>query len=117
ELLVATILSAQCTDERVNQVTPQLFLRYATAEDYAASDLAELEQRIRPTGFFRNKAKSIRGLGQALDAYNRAVGSFERRLAPMSRRLEELKVAEQARRQLEVPAAVDGEVRRLGRKA
>jgi len=66
ELLVATILSAQCTDERVNQVTPQLFRRYTNAEAYAEADLAELEQRVRSTGFFRNKAKSIRGLGQAL---------------------------------------------------
>ena len=56
-----------------------------------------------------------RGLGQALDAYNRAVGSFERRLLPMGRRLDELKVAEQTRRQLEVPAAIDDEVRRLDR--
>ena len=66
ELLVATILSAQCTDERVNQVTPSLFQRYRTAVDYAAADVAELEQLIRSTGFFRNKAKSILGLGQGL---------------------------------------------------
>ncbi len=66
ELLVATILSAQCTDERVNQVTPGLFRRYRTAADYAEADSAELEDRIRSTGFFRNKAKSIRGLGRAL---------------------------------------------------
>jgi endonuclease-3 len=66
ELLVATILSAQCTDERVNQVTPQLFRRYPTAVDYAEADPAELEERIRPTGFFRNKAKSISSLGRAL---------------------------------------------------
>jgi endonuclease-3 len=66
ELLVATILSAQCTDERVNQVTPQLFRRYPTAGDYADADPAELEERIRPTGFFRNKAKSIMGLGRGL---------------------------------------------------
>jgi endonuclease-3 len=66
ELLVATILSAQCTDERVNQVTPQLFRRYPTANDYAEADPAELEERIRSTGFFRNKAKSIMGLGRAL---------------------------------------------------
>jgi endonuclease-3 len=66
ELLVATILSAQCTDERVNQVTPGLFRRYPTAADYAAADPAELENWIRSTGFFRNKAKSILGLGQAL---------------------------------------------------
>jgi endonuclease-3 len=66
ELLVATILSAQCTDERVNQVTPALFRRYPGAADYASSDPAELEELIRTTGFFRNKAKSIRGLGRAL---------------------------------------------------
>ncbi len=66
ELLVATILSAQCTDERVNQVTPSLFRRYPTAADYATADVAELEQLIRSTGFFRNKTKSIIGLGQGL---------------------------------------------------
>jgi endonuclease-3 len=66
ELLVATILSAQCTDERVNQVTPALFRRYRTARDYARADRSELEAIIRPTGFFRNKARSILGLGQAL---------------------------------------------------
>jgi endonuclease-3 len=66
ELLVATILSAQCTDERVNQVTPGLFRRYPAAADYAAADPAELEDWIRSTGFFRNKAKSILGLGAAL---------------------------------------------------
>lgn len=68
ELLVATILSAQCTDERVNRVTPELFLRYRTAADYAAADVSELEELIRSTGFFRNKAKSIIGLGQGLMA-------------------------------------------------
>lgn len=61
ELLVATILSAQCTDVRVNLVTPALFARYLTAADYAAADLAELEKLIQSTGFFRNKAKNIRG--------------------------------------------------------
>lgn len=66
ELLVATILSAQCTDERVNQVTPSLFRRYPTAAEYATADVAELEQLIRSTGFFRNKTKSIIGLGQGL---------------------------------------------------
>ena len=68
ELLVATILSAQCTDERVNKVTPGLFRRYPTAADYAGADPAELEDCIRSTGFFRNKAKSILGLGRALVA-------------------------------------------------
>jgi endonuclease-3 len=61
ELLVATILSAQCTDERVNVVTSSLFRKYRTWEDYAAAPAAELEADIRPTGFFRNKAKSIQG--------------------------------------------------------
>src|ERR1700710_1588569 len=66
ELSVATILSAQCTDRRVNEVTPAVFARYPTAGDYAAADREELETLIYPTGFFRNKAKSIIGLGQAL---------------------------------------------------
>ena len=61
ELLVATILSAQCTDERVNLVTAELFRKYRTAEDYAAAPAAELERDIRSTGFFRNKARSIQG--------------------------------------------------------
>lgn len=59
ELLVATILSAQCTDERVNQVTPALFARYPTAADFAAADRVELEEAIRSTGFFRQKARFI----------------------------------------------------------
>jgi len=66
ELLVATILSAQCTDERVNQVTPALFTRYPGAADYAEAEASELEALIRSTGFFRNKTKSILGLGRAL---------------------------------------------------
>jgi endonuclease-3 len=61
ELLVATILSAQCTDERVNLVTAELFRKYRTCDDYAAAAPAELEQDIRSTGFFRNKAKAIQG--------------------------------------------------------
>jgi len=60
ELLVATILSAQCTDKRVNMVTPALFKKYRTAEDYATAPQTELEEAIKPTGFFRNKSKSIR---------------------------------------------------------
>jgi len=60
ELLVATILSAQCTDERVNTVTADLFRKYRRAEDYAAAPAEELERDIHSTGFFRNKAKSIR---------------------------------------------------------
>ena len=66
ELVVATILSAQCTDKRVNEVTPSLFARYPKAGDYAAAPLTELEEMVRTTGFFRNKAKSLKGLGQAL---------------------------------------------------
>lgn len=66
ELLVAVILSAQCTDERVNAVTPALFARYRSAADYAGADRTELEELIRPTGFFRNKASSLMRLGAAL---------------------------------------------------
>lgn len=61
ELLVATVLSAQCTDERVNKVTEALFKKYRSARDYAQVDLKELEEDVRPTGFFRNKAKAIKG--------------------------------------------------------
>ena len=66
ELMVATILSAQCTDERVNKVTPALFSRYSTALDYADSEREELERLIHSTGFFRNKAKNIQGMGVRL---------------------------------------------------
>ena len=66
ELLVATILSAQCTDERVNIVTKTLFKKYRSAADYAAAPPDELEKAIQSTGFFRNKAKSLRGMGAAL---------------------------------------------------
>jgi len=66
ELLVATILSAQSTDARVNMVTPALFAKYKTAEDFARADPRVLEQEIHSTGFFRNKTKSIIGMAQAL---------------------------------------------------
>ena len=66
ELLIATILSAQCTDDRVNQVTPKLFLRYPTAVDLANADPGELESIIRPTGFFKSKARHLMGCGRAL---------------------------------------------------
>lgn len=66
EILVATILSAQCTDKRVNVVTKSLFKKYRTAEDYANADLAELEEDIRSTGFYRNKAKNIKNTGRML---------------------------------------------------
>jgi endonuclease-3 len=68
ELLVATILSAQCTDERVNQVTAELFRRYRTAEEYASAPLRELERLIRPTGYYRNKARAIKAACQKLVA-------------------------------------------------
>jgi endonuclease III len=66
ELAVATILSAQCTDARVNMVTPHLFAKYRTAADYASADPRVLEKEIQSTGFFRNKTKSIIGMAQAL---------------------------------------------------
>ncbi len=66
ELLVATILSAQCTDKRVNEVTPALFARCPDARSYAEIPLEELEALIRSTGFFRNKARALRALGQVL---------------------------------------------------
>ena len=74
ELLVATILSAQCTDERVNMVTKKLFKKYTKAEDYANADLKALEQDIRSTGFYRNKAKNIKKCCQLLvEKYNSRV--------------------------------------------
>ena len=66
ELLVATILSAQCTDERVNMVTPALFKKYRTARDYAAADTGALEEDVRSTGFYRAKSRSIVGMAKAL---------------------------------------------------
>jgi len=66
QLLVATILSAQCTDQRVNLVTPDLFARYRTAEDFATARLPDLERAIQSTGFFRSKAKHIQGCCRAL---------------------------------------------------
>ena len=66
ELLVATILSAQCTDKRVNEVTPRLFQKYPTIHDFAAVSQAELSQDIRSTGFFNNKAKSVIGAAKRL---------------------------------------------------
>jgi endonuclease III len=66
ELLVATMLSAQTTDVRVNMVTLKLFEKYRTAADYAGADPAQLEEDIRPTGFYRNKARSLQGMARAL---------------------------------------------------
>jgi len=66
ELLVATMLSAQCTDERVNMVTKSLFKKYKSPEDYANADLKQLERDVRPTGFYRNKAKNLKASGKML---------------------------------------------------
>ncbi|MFH1134493.1 MAG: endonuclease III [Pseudomonadota bacterium] len=66
QLLAATILSAQCTDERVNLVTADLFKKYRGPEDFAAAPLSELEEDVRPTGFYRNKAKALKNLAQIL---------------------------------------------------
>lgn len=81
ELLVATILSAQCTDKRVNLVTAELFKRYQSAADYAAAPQAELEQAIKTTGFFRNKARSLKAACQAIQ---------ERHQGKVPRTMEEL---------------------------
>ena len=81
ELLVATILSAQCTDVRVNLTTPTLFARYRTAADYAAADRGELEELIRPTGFYHAKADTLIKLGQAL--VERFDGEVPRRMADL----------------------------------
>jgi endonuclease III len=81
ELLTATILSAQTTDERVNMVTPQLFARYPTPADLAAADPAEVEELIRTTGFFRNKTKSIMGMASAL--VDRFGGEVPHRMADL----------------------------------
>ncbi len=68
ELVVATILSAQCTDKRVNMVTPELFRRYPTARELAAAQQADVEELVRTTGFFRNKAKNLIGMAKGLVA-------------------------------------------------
>ena len=81
ELLVATILSAQSTDRRVNQVTPVLFARYPDAAAYAAADRAELEEIVHPTGFFRAKSDSLIKLGAALQ--ERFTGEVPRKLADL----------------------------------
>ena len=81
ELLVATILSAQCTDKRVNMVTPGLFAKYPTVQDFAHAPLAELAQDIRTTGFFNNKAKSI--IGAARTVLNDFQGEVPRTLEQM----------------------------------
>lgn len=84
ELLAATILSAQCTDERVNMVTPHLFTRYPAVEDLAAADPLELEEIIRSTGFYRNKAKSLIGMAtRVVEAFDGEVPSSMRDLVTL----------------------------------
>lgn len=83
QLLVATILSAQCTDERVNMVTPALFARFRTAQDFADANPGELEEMIRSTGFYRNKTRSLIGMGQALA--DRHGGEVPRSMAELTR--------------------------------
>jgi endonuclease-3 len=68
ELLVATVLAAQCTDEKVNQITPALFCRYPTPQALVEADVAELQEMVRPTGFFRQKARSIMDISQDIVA-------------------------------------------------
>jgi len=83
ELLVATILSAQCTDVRVNQVTAELFRKHPDARAYARAELEELEEDIRSTGFFRNKAKSLIGCGSVIvEEYG---GEVPRTMAELTR--------------------------------
>ncbi|HUY96862.1 MAG TPA: endonuclease III [Verrucomicrobiae bacterium] len=83
QLLVATVLSAQTTDERVNQVTPGLFARFPSARDLARADVIELEALIRPTGFFRVKARTLVALGLALE--QRHQGAVPRHMAELTR--------------------------------
>lgn len=76
DLLVATILSAQCTDKRVNMVTPVLFKKYRTAQEYASTPQSQLESEVKTCGFYRNKAKNIRSMAQILvDRFNGQVPS------------------------------------------
>ncbi|KAB1443694.1 endonuclease III [Pseudodesulfovibrio senegalensis] len=76
ELLVATVLAAQCTDERVNKVTPALFKRWPSISDMAAADIAELEEAVRSTGFFRNKAKNLKNAAaRIMDVFDGTVPS------------------------------------------
>jgi endonuclease-3 len=71
ELLMATVLAAQCTDDRVNQVTPALFARYPGPEAIAAASQEEIEEAVRPTGFYRSKAKALRGIAAAVVSRHR----------------------------------------------
>ena len=82
QLLVATILSAQCTDERVNKVTPGLFRRFRSIRAFVQADLEEIQEAIRSTGFFRNKARSIQGAARAISAHHN--GQVPREMADLT---------------------------------
>lgn len=82
ELLVATILSAQCTDERVNMVTPALFKKYPRAKDYAGAPVDDLETAIRSINFYRNKSKALKGMGERLVSEHG--GEVPRELKPLT---------------------------------
>ncbi len=118
ELLVATILSAQCTDKRVNVVTKTLFLKYRKAEDYTNADLKELEKNIRPTGFYRNKAKNLKKCCQLL------VEKFNSQVPKTMEELLELPGVARKTANIVLPnaygviegIAVDTHVRRLARR-
>lgn len=118
ELLVATILAAQCTDERVNKVTPGLFQKYPTVESFARARQEELENDIRSTGFFRNKAKSIIGLSQRLMAEHggRVPDSMDRlvKLPGVARKTANIVLASAFRKAEGI--AVDTHVRRLAER-
>jgi endonuclease-3 len=82
ELLVATVLAAQCTDDRVNQVTPALFARYPGPKALAAASQEEIEEAVRPTGFYRNKARALRGIASCL--LSRHGGQVPRRMEDLT---------------------------------
>jgi len=86
ELLVATILSAQCTDERVNMVTPAVFARYPTPADLAVADPAEVETLVQSTGFFRSKAKNLIGMAQGVERNDAATTTDDSAARPRNHR-------------------------------
>lgn len=118
ELLVATILAAQCTDERVNKITPELFAKYPTVEHFARAEQKELEKDIRSTGFFRNKARNIIALAQKLlkDYQGRVPDSMEElvKLPGVARKTANIVLSSAFRKAEGI--AVDTHVRRLSER-
>ncbi len=118
ELLVATVLSAQCTDRRVNQVTPELFARWPGPAEMAAAKLEEIEKAIRPTGFFRNKARSLQNTArQLMTDHDGAVPAEMKALVALpgvGRKTAKVVLGEA----FQIPAGVtvDTHVKRLGRR-